>query len=186
MSTYTYGDPSPFPPSYENDPWSYGFGLAGDLIASALCLAMLLTYLFERRRMKRVSHRVGIPPPLPIPRWSVFWVYRAFNVNVLLFIVMRALPDAVWMLLWGEVEIRTIEMMLLLDLYCDGLALVPLFFAILCWAWGRQSIPQSLLSERGGGRMAPPTWQMIGRNGMIVVLVLVISVGVTVGKVYGV
>jgi hypothetical protein len=111
----------------------------------------------------------------------VLEVYRAFVIGVLAFIVMRALPDAVWMLLWGEVGEPTIRLLLRADLLLDGFALAPFFFAIVCWGWSRQTIPQKLIDE-SAVQMPRLSLRMVWQNTKIVALVLIIAAGVTVGK----
>jgi hypothetical protein len=99
---------------------------------------------------------------------------------------MRCLPDALWMLAWGEVSDRTIRILLAVDLWSDGVALVPFLTATLFWAWGRQVIPQRLAS----GPAVPPSdrvkrrlpWDVILKNARIVLIVLLIAIGVTIGK----
>lgn len=183
---YSYAEPSPFPPSFEGDPLAYLFGLFGDVVAAGLALAILFGMLFEGRRAKRALLEVSprsaqflVQPTLA--RFTALEVWRAFVIGVLLFIVMRALPDALWMLLWGEVSERTIRFLLRVDLLLDGFALLPFFFAIICWAWGRQVIPQKLI-DTSQVQMPRLTGAAIWQNTRIVVLVLLIAVGVTLGK----
>jgi hypothetical protein len=181
---YRYAEPSPFPPSFEGDPMSYLFGLFGDVVAAGLALAILLGMLFERRRKEQVARAVGAERFMVQPglhRFTVLEVYRAFVIGILAFIVMRAAPDAAWMLLWGEVNEPTIRLLLRLDMLLDGFALVPFFFAIICWGWGRQTIPQRLLAE-SALQMPRLSWGMVWQNTKIVVLVLFIAAGVTLGK----
>jgi hypothetical protein len=181
-----YGSPSPFPPSFDGNPWAYGFGLFGDVMASALALTLLLSYVFEARRHEAVVRIVDSPVEYaPHETWSPLFLYRASITSLLLFVVMRAMPDALWMLAWGEVPEHSIRTLLALDLVMDGLALGPLFFSVLCWCWGRQVIPQMLVSELKAGVAGPPPWDVIWRNGRIVLVVLFIAIGVTIGKASG-
>lgn len=181
-----YGSPSPFPPSFEGNPWSYAFGLFGDIVAAALALAILLTFVLEQRRFKQVHRLLGNPvPDIQLIPWTPLWLYRMGMMMFLTFVVMRATPDALWMLAWGEVTLPTIEFMLRLDLVADGLSIIPLFFATCCWAWGRQVIPQKLIQGQSlivGGH---PPWELILKNARIVAVVLVISLLVTIGKASG-
>lgn len=180
---YHYAAPSPFPPSFEGNPLAYGFGLFGDVVAASLALTLLLTYVLDARRSRAVSrivdNRVTEPPT---DRWSPLFLYRTTIVSLLTFVVMRALPDALWMLAWGEVSEPTIRALLTLDLVADGLALGPLFLAVMCWCWGRQVIPQMLVVELKAGVSGGPPWDVLWKNGRIVAIVLVIAIGVTIGK----
>lgn len=180
---YPYAEPSPFPPTFDGNPLSYGFGLFGDVVASALALTLLLSYLFESRRHRAIAKMVDAQNQTYGHRaWSPLFLYRSTVSSLLLFVVMRSLPDAVWMLAWGEVPEPTIRLLLVLDLISDGLALVPLFFAVLCWCWGRQVIPQMLVTELKVGVSGGPPWEIIWKNGRIILVVLVIAIGVTIGK----
>lgn len=180
---YPYAIPSPFPPSFEGNPWAYGFGLFGDVVASSLALTLLLSYVFDERRNRSVQRIVAAPfNRRPGPAWSPLFLYRTSIMSLLTFVVMRALPDAVWMLAWGEVSERTIRFLLATDLVMDGLALFPLFLAVMCWCWGRQVIPQMLVIETRAGVTGGPPWAVLWKNGRIILVVLVIAVGVTIGK----
>lgn len=181
-----YGTPSPFPPSFEGNPWSYAFGLFGDVVAPAVALSILLTFVFEKRRFAQIHRLLGNPlPQYPMIPWTPLWLYRMGMMCFLTFVVMRAMPDALWMLAWGEVSLPTIEFMLRLDLVADGLSIIPLFLATCCWAWGRQVIPQKLAEGRTAVVSGHPPWQLILKNARIVAVVLVISLLVTIGKASG-
>jgi hypothetical protein len=180
---FAYAHPSPFPPSFEGNPWAYCFGLFGDVIAASLALTMLIAVALENRRGREVSGLLNNPVELPgIPRWSPLFLYRTGWSSMLLFVVMRTLPDAIWMLAWGEVGEQAIRVLLSIDLWADGLALAPLSLSVVCWAWGRQVIPQQLLNEEGSRPVRRPPWSTIWKNGRIVLVVLVIAIGVTIGK----
>lgn len=179
----SYGSPSPFPPSFDGSPIAYAFGLFGDVVSAALSLALLLTFALELRYRRQVVHRItGFDRP---PKFSFFYsahdIYRIKNICLLLFIVLRSLPDALWMLAWGEVDEPTIRLLLAFDLVCDGLALIPLLMAMLCWAWARQVIEQCLVSAEVGRKGAIP-WDVVIKNVRIVALVIVMAIGVTIGK----
>lgn len=181
---YTYGQPSPFPPSFEGNPLAYGFGLFGDVVASSLALTLLLTYLLEARRARHISVLVEnyAKDDNPARAWTPLFLYRATVCSLLLFVVMRSLPDALWMLAWGEVSESTIRFLLALDLVSDGAAIFPLFFSVLCWCWGRQVIAQMLVVEVKSGITGGPPWDTIWKNGRIVLVVMLIAIGVTIGK----
>lgn len=181
---YSYAEPSPFPPSFDGNPWAYAFGLFGDVVAAALALTMLLAYVFEARRNREIHRRLKNPLPevAPIPPWTPLYIYRVGNISMLAFIVLRALPDAVWMLAWGEVSEPVIRAMLATDLVLDGLAIGPLVMAAFCWAWGRQTIPQKLIHGADAAVQGRLPWKLIWRNGKIVLLVSLIAIGVTYGK----
>lgn len=173
---------SPFPPSFEGNPWSYAFGLFGDVISTALALAILLSFILEGRRARQVSRRVNNWLPMQYHPWTPLWLYRMGQMCFLTFVVMRTLPDALWMLAWGEVEQGTIEVMLRLDLILDGLGIIPLVLASLAWAWGRQVIPQKLAQGKLALVGGYPPWDIILKNGRIVLIVSLIALLVALGK----
>jgi hypothetical protein len=179
----SYGEPSPYPPSFEGNPWAYGFGLFGDVVAAALSLAMLSAYLLEGRRLVLASRLAkNVVAQDPPPKWSVLRIYRMGNIAMLTFVVMRTLPDALWMLAWGEVSEPTIRFLLQFDLLSDGVSLAPFAVAVVCWAWGRQAIPQILSAISMVGVTGGPIRETIFRNARIVLVVLLIAIGVTIGK----
>lgn len=174
---------SPFPPVFHNDPWSYGFGLFGDLAMSMLSLTLLLAHVFERRRNARVRRIIKAPAQHPDNRaWSPLFLYRCIVISFLTILVLRATPDALWMLLYGEVSHSTSRALIQIDLWLDFVAILPLGFAVLCWCWGRQVIPQMLLTNLKEGITGGPSWDVLWKNGRIVLVLLLIAIGVTVGK----
>jgi hypothetical protein len=182
-----YGSPSPFPPSFEGNPYAYAFGLFGDVVAAALASAILLTFVFEQRRLRQIDVLLNnyVTQPAGIIPWTPLWLYRMGMMCFLSFVVMRCLPDALWMLAWGEVSRSTIEAMLKFDLIADGLSIIPLFAATVCWAWGRQVIPQKLTEGKMAVVGGHPPWLAILKNARIVGVVFVISLLVTIGKASG-
>jgi hypothetical protein len=180
---YLYANPSPFPPSFEGNPFAYGFGLFGDVVAAALALMMLLTYVYEARRGRQINAITATQVTnYAHGRWSALNIYRGLISSLLTFVVLRALPDAVWMLAWGEVSEPTIRHMLTVDLLMDGVAVVPLLAAVLCWCWGRQVIPHLLVEELRAGVIGGPPGDILWKNGRVVLVVLLIAIGVTIGK----
>lgn len=184
---YSYAGPSPFPPSFEGNPFSYGFGLFGDVVAAAIALAMLMGYTYEYTRHRRAGVKLRnalmTEQPNNAPPYSALWLYRIGKMAILLFVVMRTLPDSAWMLAWGEVSEETIRAMLATDLLMDGLSVLPLLAAAWAWSWGAEMIPQLLLADvKAGIRKLPPRKTML-KSARIVLAVFLISVGVTAGKV---
>lgn len=181
-----YGTPSPFPPSFEGNPWSYAFGLFGDVVAASIALTILLSFVLEGRRFREISKRLGHPTNHHLgPPWTPLWLYRAGQQMFLAFVVLRTLPDAIWMLAWGEVSEQTIEAMLRVDLVADGLSILPLFIASMAWARGRQVIPQKLVEGAKVTVSGYPPWDVLLKNAKIIAVVIFISLLVTIGKASG-
>lgn len=185
-ATAYYGHPSPYPPSFEGNPWSYALGLFGDVLAASMALAVLLGFILEYRRINQINVRLDnyVRAPKPIPL-TPLWLYRMGMICFLSFVCMRTIPDSLWMLAWGEVSLPVIEFLLRLDMVCDGLAIIPLTAAVTCWAWGRQVIPHKLAEGPvlpAGGR---PAVDLLLKNGRIVLVVTFIALAVTIGKASG-
>lgn len=178
-----YGHPSPFPPSFDGSPWSYAFGLFGNTLISALALTMLLAFVLESRRLRTIHRALDNYVVQPgIARWSPLWLYRTGMVLYLVFVLMRVLPNTIWMLAWGEVSKGTIEFLLTMDVLCNGLALFPFIGATICLGWGRQVIPQKLIEERHQAVSGGPAWRIARTYVKIMVVVSIISFLVTIGK----
>lgn len=174
---------APFPPSISSEPWAYGLALLADLLMSALMAAMLLGILLEGRR-KRKSARLLKIPAKANPRFPLFSLVRVrllIITGFLLAIVMRAVPDALWLLAWGEATKDTMEGLFLLDWWGDVLALIPGTVALALLVWSGQAIDQCL-AERSHVPLARPKWEQARQYVLIFILVLVLGIGVTIGK----
>lgn len=174
-----------FPPSFEGNPWSYGIALFGLTLISALSLAHLLTMLHDAHRIRlartlyygfRSGERVGL--------FTLLGSYRAIMAGLFATIVLGALPDVLLLLAWGEASDPTIERLFLVDRACDGAAMVPFVLAVTMKAWVVQALPQRL-AEVTRTPLQPLRSFMIARYLKILGLVLVISLGVTIGKASG-
>lgn len=172
---------TPFPPSFVDNPFAYGFALFADILVSALCLAQLLAYLFEARRC-REAHRGALTPLPPLlPLFSTVNVFRAIISCFLLTLLLRALPDALWLLAWGEASLDTMATLTRLDWFGDIGAMAPFIAALALIAWSWQAIPQRLV-EVASVPLARPKWEQAKPPLKIASLALLIAVGVTIGK----
>ena len=174
---------SPFPPSFADGPISYAVALFGDVLASALALTILLHYLLEPRRMRDAEVRVNGAAFRPHNEgWMTqLGAYNHMMIGFMLMIVLRAMPDAIWMLAWGEGSAALMRTLFTIDYVCDGLALVPFSVAFLLWAWARNSVSQQLrkADDYPLGISVLPSMISTLKIGGVVVL---IAIGVTVGK----
>ena len=142
----------------------------------------MLRMLLEPRRQRTISRLVGNLLPRPTWQdWRAIDAWRTFVICMMSFITMRTMPDALWTLLWGEVSESTIRLLLRVDLFMDGFSLIPFLMALTCLSWGYQVIPQLLSADRGAG-MPKLTASLIIQNAKIILIVLLIAIGVTVGK----
>lgn len=172
---------SDFPPGFQENPWSYGFALFASVLISALTLSHMLGYLFEHRRERDAQRLLGAIKPKPMPFWSVLNVHRQIMFSLMLTLFLRAAPDGLVMLAWGEGSPHTMRVLFALDRYWDGLALLPFVYASGLLAWGMQTIPQRLIHE-AQIQLSRPQWPVVKAKVKIVFLALTIAIGVTLVK----
>ena len=172
---------SPFPPSFSDGPISYALALFGDVLACGIALTILLHYLIEPRTRRRMERLVNGKPAPPRSPFTLLNIHNWKVIGICIFILLRALPDALWMFLWGEASERTMRLLFLIDYVLDGIALIPLFAAAVLWAWARYSIAQQL--ARADDYPIPlrvlPSMSTVLR---ILALTAVLAIGVTIGK----
>lgn len=177
---------SRFPPSFDGNPWSYGFALFGLTLISALCVAQLMLFWFESRAREAAaaSPAVHTFPPVAAATWTPLSIHRWIMTGVLTTILFGALPDVLILFFWGEASVTTMDNLFLADRLLDGLTIFPFLTASLLSAWASQVIPQQLF---GAATIAlqRPRWWMIRERLKVVLFVLAIAVGVTIGKAYG-
>lgn len=171
-----------FPPSFEGNPWAYGFALFGTVLISAMCLMFLLAYVFEGRRHRAVLRMVGsLVPPKKQSWFSALTVYQGILVNLMFAIFLRGSSDALVLLAWGEVSQGTMQVIFIVNYLANGVAVIPFIFALLLWSWASQTIPQRL-AEEALVPMPPITWQVMKDKVKITGLVFLLALGVTIGK----
>lgn len=174
---------APFPPSISAEPWAYGLALFADVLISALMGAMLLGILLDGRRKRKAMKLLGIPQKTNVqfPLFSLVRVRLLIVVGFLLTLVMRAVPDALWLLAWGEASKGTMEGLFILDWWGDVLALFPAISALGLLAWSGQAIDQRL-ADVSHVPLAKPKWEQARQYVFIFLLVLMLGIGVTIGK----
>lgn len=172
---------SPYPPSFDGNPWTYGFALFSLTLVCALSVAKLLHFLFEHRArsaMWAVSATPGKPRySLSSPRILHQFIITGFLLTILL----EAFPDVLILLAWGESSNETIDALFLLDRVCDGLTSIPLLAAAATWAYGERVAPPQLITAQDVVIRAPQLRTFKGQL-RIVGMVLFIATGVTFAK----
>jgi hypothetical protein len=172
---------SNFPPSFEGNPWSYGFALFSLTLICSLAFAMLLQFVFDwrvRRAVQKIAaNRVCEPSGFATP----LMVHRLIITGFLLTILLGALPDVLVLFAWGEARDETMERLFFIDRLGDGMTVFPFTLAAMMSAWGLQVLPQQLVAETRV-LMQRPTWQTVKDKVKIAVVVLVIAIGVTIAK----
>jgi hypothetical protein len=175
---------SPFPPSFDGNPWTYAFALFSLTLVSALSLAQLLEYAFEEQRKReidRLVHNQVAAAPIPSEPINTLTAFRRIVISFLLMAFLGATPDVLILLAWGETSIGWMERLYLLDRVCDGLVMFPFMTAMWLLARTRQAMPQQL-AKAALIPLGPFHWGMLRQRLRIVVLVLFIAAGVTLGK----
>lgn len=173
---------SPYPPSFDGNPWSYGFALFSLTLVCALALALLLNFWFEsrsRRRAWRSSMAVAGQGPEPFA--TPLSIHRLIITGFLLTVLIGAMPDVLVLYWWGEASRPTMDALFLMDRIGDGATFIP--FTISCGlsAWGLQVLPQKLVRETAV-ELTLPTWRTVKDQLKIVGAVLVVAAGVTIAK----
>lgn len=173
---------SPFPPSFDGNPWTYGFALFSLTLVSALSLAQLLAYAFEARREREIDRLVrnAAPKPLPVPM-SALAAHRMIISSFLLMAFCGAAPDVLLLLSWGEAGQGAMEVLYLIDRLGDGFVMFPFLSALWLLARTGQALPQQL-AKAVDIPLGPFRWEMLRDNLRIVGLVFLIAAGVTLGK----
>lgn len=173
---------SPFPPSFDGNPWTYGFALFSLTLVSAMSLAQLLNYLFEAQRKREISQLVGnVLPPEPKPPMSSLTAFRTIVSSFLLMAFLGATPDVFILLAWGEASGETMLWLYMLDRVWDGLVVLPFGYALWMLERTRQALPQQL-AKVIHVPLGPFRWEMAVNNLKIATMVFLIAVGVTLGK----
>lgn len=172
---------SAYPPSFEGNPWSYGFALFSLTLICALSLAMLMHMLFEVRAKRAAFEMLGQHPPPPEPWASPLTIHRTIVACFLLTILCGAFPDVLILFAWGEGAPSTMDALFFFDRMGDGMTGVPFICAAALTAWGYQVVPQQLIRNTPIPIRAP-TWRTFKDQGKIALMVLLIACGVTVAK----
>lgn len=174
---------SPFPPSFDGNPWTYGFALFSLTLVSALSLTQLLAFWSERRRVWTIYRLLQseVPPPRPVPPLSVLGAHQRIIASLLLMAFLGATPDVFILMTWGEGGAPTLELLYLLDRVCDGLCVFPFLNATFLMIRTRQAMQQQL-AKAADIPLGPFRWAQLRQNAKVFVIVLLIAIGVTLGK----
>lgn len=172
---------SPYPPSFDGNPWSYGFALFSLTLMCALSLAILMRFLFETRANAAAWRMSAVPTPRPVPWSNPLTVYRCIMACLLATILLGATPDVMVLFAWGEASNQTMDTLFLIDRIGDGLTIIPFFAAAVLSEWGHQVVPQQLLRDTKV-LIQRPKWRTVKNELKIAGMTLVIAIGVTVAK----
>lgn len=172
---------SAYPPSFEGNPWSYGFALFSLTLICAFASAMLLQFLFESRARRAALKLFRQPPPPRVPLANPLTIHQIIVSCYLITILVGALPDVLVLFAWGEASNRTMDVLFLIDRIGDGLTFAPFTAAVALSAWGSQVVPQQLIRDTPM-TVRKPTWRTVKDQAKITAMVLIIAIGVTIAK----
>lgn len=174
---------SPFPPSFAGNPWTYGSALFSLTLVSALSLTQLLAFWSERRQLWIIYRLIEneLPPPRPVPPLSVLGAHQRIIASLLFMAFLGTTPDVFILLTWGEAGAPTLEILYLLDRVCDGLIMFPFLNATFLMIRTRQALQQQL-AKAADIPLGAFQWAMLRQNAKVFVIVLLIAIGVTIGK----
>jgi hypothetical protein len=173
---------SPFPPSFDGNPWTYALALFSLTLVSALSLTQILAFYFEPKREREISRLIG--NPLPRPRAFPMSALVAFRLIVVSFLVMAfcgACPDVFILLAWGEASHDTLVVLYTIDRIGDGFVMFPFLVAMWLLTRTRQPLEQQL-AKAADIPLGPFNWSTMAQNMKISCIVLLIAAGVTLGK----
>lgn len=176
---------SPFPPSFDGNPWTYGFALFSLTLISAISLTVIVGFILEaraKRQFDQATNNYVIQRPFPV--MHPVSLHRAIVGGLLLTIFMGAFPDVLIMLAWGEASVRTMETLYIVDRLGDGFLIIPFLCSVLLKISAGQVVDHLLAVD-----MAQPnsiklrvSWQRLRERLKMAAIVLLIAVGVTLAK----
>lgn len=173
---------SAYPPSFDGNPWSYGFALFSLTLICAFAIAMLMHFVFETRARRAAYKAFGqIEPQYRVPWASPLTIHRMIVTGFLLTVLVGAFPDVLLLFAWGEASNRTMDTLFLIDRIGDGLTFAPFTAAVALSAWGSQVVPQQLIRDTPA-TVRKPTWRTVKDQAKITAMVLIIAIGVTIAK----
>lgn len=158
------------PPTFEGSRVSFALVLFGLMMAMGIAVATLLTSVRNVWVLRGVAKRCD---PINVNRY-VQW-------SLLLTILTMGLPDLVTLLAYGESSRRTMQVLLEIDRTFDALSCLPLLFGSIVWVRAKQVIHFQLIRQPIPVDLWPTLQQMVPSI-RIAILILVISVGVAIGK----
>ncbi len=159
---------STYPPAFLGSEWAYGFALFSFTIICALAfrhLIMIVGYMLE--------YRESWGAPITITRMII--------VSLLITIISATLPDAVLLFAWGEVNFRAISILAKIDRIFDGITVIPFAFAVFLMIRGEAMLHDQLLRPPIRNDLWP-TFAAVKHHVALILIVVVIALGVTVGK----
>ncbi|KTF70687.1 hypothetical protein ACNFJ7_02270 [Sphingomonas sp. HT-1] len=177
--------PSRFPPSFNDNPLSYGFALFSLALITSIALAYVIAVLLERTREREINAAIR-NPALPPPEHGItlLSLHRMIYCGLLSTIILGAGPDVLLLLAWGEASDNAMWWIFQLDRVCDAATIGPFLMSMFLAIRAEKSIEHRLGLDPA---VIPvrPTWGMVRDKLKITGAVLCIAVGVTLYKAAG-
>ncbi|MEA1071301.1 hypothetical protein [Sphingomonas sp. LY160] len=173
---------SRFPPSFDGNPWTYGFALFSLTLITAISLAILVGYALDARTKRDVSRAIGNELPIVTPpAISPLSLHRMIVSGFLLTIVLGAFPDVLVLLAWGEAADDTIEALFTIDRIGDGILVMPFLCSASLVVWAGQAVDHKLALDSAAMTLRP-SWIHLKERLKMVAIVFLIATGVTLAK----
>lgn len=173
---------SRFPPSFDGNPWSYGFALFSLTLVSAISLAILVSFALDKRAKLEINRQIDNEiAQAPFPRTSPLSIHRLIVSGFLMTIVLGALPDVLVLLAWGEASDTAMNALFLVDRLCDGILVLPFICSACLVVWAGQAVDHKLALDSIAMRLRP-SWTHLRERLKMVSIVFLIAVGVTLAK----
>jgi len=176
-----------FPPSFDNNPLTYGFALFSLSLVTAVSMAIIIGWVVEARRSCRIDQIIRNPIPRPLRRGrkpgciSAVTLYRLIVGLLLSTVVSGALPDVAVLLAWGEASPTMMDVLFSIDRICDGALLLPFLVAIFLIARATQVTEHRLALDPVMVKLRPAKG-VLREKAKMVGLLLLIAAAVTVFK----
>jgi hypothetical protein len=171
-----------FPPSFDDNPWSYGLALFSLALITSISLAYVIAAVLERSREREVNKAIGNIAYPPVQHgMTLLSLHRLIMCSLLVTIIFGAGPDVMLLLAWGEASDETMWWIFQIDRFFDAATIAPFMCAMFLTVRAERSIEHRLGLDPVKIPVRP-TWGMVRDKLKILGAVLCIAVGVTLYK----
>jgi hypothetical protein len=177
--------PTRFPPSFNDNPWSYGFALFSLALITSVSLAYVIGVVLERWREREINAKVrNAAAPPPRLGMTLLTYHRLILCGLLSTIILGAGPDVILLLAWGEASDEAMWWIFQIDRVGDACTIAPFLMSMFLTIRAERSIEHRLGLDPVKIPVRP-TWGMVRDKLKITGAVLCIAVGVTLYKAAG-
>ena len=165
--------------------FAYGFALFTDLLVASLSAAHLMMLLLDARRKRRALCMLGEVRAGPqLPPFSLPNIFHGIVIGLLLSILLRTVPDVLWLLAEDRPTKETIRLLSATESVCNTAALFPFVISLALLVWSGQVIPQQLM-QAATIKLARPQLEDARPFVWPALIVLAIAAGVAIAKAHG-